>query len=98
MTEISDHARSIIASVGDLNSTDKKAVIEAASNNLPKGDLPRTVLWIILLGGLFVIAGICVVAGAHAGSDQDASPFFLIATAVVSGTLGLFATSPASNK
>jgi len=74
----------------------QKQVIQDANTNLPKGDRARTVLWMTLLIGLFVIAGLCVWGGVTTAAEKDAAPLYLIATAVVSGTLGLFAKSPTS--
>jgi len=88
----------LLKEVQNLPIDEQKALVQEANKNLPRGDLPKTLLWVILLLGLFAIAIICVVAGANIATDKDSAPFFLIATAVVSGTLGLFASSPTGNK
>lgn len=89
----------LAAELQALDAPRRKAVIESAGSNgnLPRGDAQRTLLWVLLLLGLFVIAILCVIAGAMASDDSSAAPYFLIATAVVSGTLGLFARSPLSS-
>ncbi|WP_104170772.1 hypothetical protein [Cryobacterium sp. M23] len=73
-----------------------KAIEDATA--LPKGDAARTTLLIILMVGLFAIAVMCVWGGITAKNASSAAPLYLIATAVVSGTLGLFAKSPISGR
>jgi len=98
MTALTDKGAGILADFRNLPIAEQKEFVDQANKNLPKGDLPKTVLWVILLLGLFAIAILCIVAGSFSSTGKDAAPFFLIATAVVSGTLGLFASSPTSNK
>ena len=74
---------------------DEEARQEIIEDYMPKNDNARTALLIVLMVGLFAIAGVCVWGGISAKADAAAAaPLYLIATAVVSGTLGLFAKSP----
>ena len=96
MTNLTTQGTDALKMLKELPPEQQKKVIEDANSNLPKSDRARTVLWMTLLIGLFVIAGVCVWGGVTTAAEKDAAPLYLIATAVVSGTLGLFAKSPTS--
>lgn len=77
----------------DLSAKDQRALLGAV---LPKGDIYRTRLLVLLMVGLFVIALVALVGAIFTKEANAAHPLYLIATGVVSGTLGLFARSPLS--
>jgi len=67
----------------------------------PKTDESLTVLWRWLLGGLFTLAALCVIGTivlAANGKSTEATPMMILATAVVTGVIGLFSSSPVDPK
>ena len=91
--EISENSRTALNALDELTPKER-AVVAEVGGFMPSGDAPRTALIIILLGGLFVIAGIALWGGITTTTTKDAAPLYVIASAVVSGTLGLFIPSP----
>lgn len=76
--------------MGDVMATD--AVDENAT---PKGDAGRVTMWRVLLVGLFILAGLAIVGAIYLiMQGKDSSPAWVSATAVVTGTIGLFTSSP----
>lgn len=90
---ISQNSRTAVEAIENLTSKEKDEVAEA-TGFMPRNDASRTALVIILLWGLFIIAGIALWGGITSATDKDAAPLYVIASAVVSGTLGLFLPSP----
>jgi hypothetical protein len=87
------NAKSAVQSLTDEN--EKKQVVEQLnSETFPTDNAGRTLIWVILLVGLFVIAGAAIIAAANLGSDKDPSAYIAVTSAVVAGVIGLFAKSP----
>jgi hypothetical protein len=105
MTELSDSARNVVGSFDALQDTgDKKAVLtelQAANPDLiPTTNKDKVDLWRMLFM-LFGIIAIVLAVGAVwcLLVDKDTAASILVApvTAIVTGILGLFASSPTSS-
>lgn len=76
----------------------KSAQAEIAEHGdlLPKDDKMRTVLWGILLLGLFAVAGLALWISYQLAISRkpEIAAFTALAGSAVTGTLGLFAPSP----
>lgn len=71
------------------------AIREANEKLFPSDNKGKTKLWTTLLVGLFILAAGAIVAAVVIAFDGgDSTAYLLIATAVVSGVIGLFSTSP----
>lgn len=65
------------------------------SQTFPSGDRYKTQIWLLLLGGLFLIAISAVVAAVILDvKGKDGTAVVALASAVVAGVIGLFATPP----
>jgi hypothetical protein len=75
------------------------ATLNFDKNAAPKGDAGRVTMWRYLFVGLFSI-GIIATAGAIflMSTGRDSAPAWILTTAVVTGTIGLFSDSPVKAK
>lgn len=96
--QLSNDAAQAKASVQDLqNVAEKKAVVRDLHSELfPDSSRGRTVIWVALLVGLFLIAGISVILAANLDPEKDSAAYLALASAVVAGVIGLFVKSPVS--
>jgi hypothetical protein len=99
MAVLSQNSSTALAALQGLSDDQQVAVVEeaAAANPalVPAGDEAKVKLWRYLLIGLFIIAAFSI-AGAIilAVNNLDATAAWVLATAVVTGSLGLFSRSP----
>jgi hypothetical protein len=65
------------------------------SHAAPKNDRYKIVMWKFLLSGLFIL-GALAIAGAVVLilNGKESSPAWILATAVVTGSIGLFSAGP----
>jgi hypothetical protein len=99
MTELTSEVQASVDQIKSASTDQQKAAAAALNENLfPKDNHDRTIIWVLLLGGLFLIA-LAALIGAIVldakGKDQTA--VIAVVSAVVAGVLGLFANSPASS-
>lgn len=99
MADLSVRSRGVFDAIQGVPDEEKPALLqkvaEANPGWLPQSDASKTRIWVTLLAGLFVIALTAVVgAVVVALQSKDAASLFVLATAIVSGTIGLFSKSP----
>lgn len=64
----------------------------------PANDAAKVTVWKVLIIGAFILAGVAIVAAVVALlKNEDSAPFFVFATAVATGIIGLFVASPTQN-
>lgn len=104
MTEPSDSAQGVVQSFNALQDSDKRAAVEqmkAANPNLiPSSNRDKLLLWKMLFALFSAIAVILAVGAVWCLlNDRETQASILVApiTAIVTGTLGLFAGSPMSS-
>ena len=101
MANLSEKTLEAIQAVEELPADEKpdalERIAEANPGWIPTGDAGKTRIWMTLLVGLFIIALTAVVgAVVVATQGKEASALFVLATAIVSGSIGLFSKSPIS--
>ena len=76
----------------------RKIVEELVTANpglIPSGDKYKTQLWLMLLGGLFLLALVAIICSVVlATNDKGTTALISLASAVVAGVIGLFANPP----
>lgn len=99
MDDLTVSGQTAVQAMSDLPLAERRLAVDRLAQTdpdlLPKGDAERTKIWITLLGGLFLLA-IASIVGAVVITLQgeEAAALFVLATAIVTGTIGLFAKSP----
>ena len=99
MAALSTEGQQALYATSNLAQDEKRQVVEeilTANPDLwPTGDKNKTILWITLLGGLFLLALVAIIcAVVLAMDDNDATALVALATAVVAGVIGLFSNPP----
>ena len=61
-----------------------------------QGDDNRTLIWVVLLVGLFLTAIISIFVAANLATGKDGTAYVAVTSAVVAGVFGLFAKSRTS--
>lgn len=86
----------MVAAFQQLTPPEQQAVAEQLDPELfPKDDKSKTQIWMLLLGGLFVIAIAAIVASVILDvKGKDDTAVVALASAVVAGVIGLFASPP----
>lgn len=82
--------------VPQLSSDQQQAVRDSM---MPTSSRDRTRIWLTLLIGLFIMGGLailCTFALILNGKTAESAALVAVATAVVTGTVGIFAQSPTS--
>ena len=96
MADHTQESLGVVRAFAQLSPPEQQEV--ARSLNLetyPKGDKYKAQIWLLLLGGLFFIALAAIVAAVILDvKDKDGTAVVAIASAVVAGVLGLFASPP----
>jgi|BarGraNGADG00312_1021997.scaffolds.fasta_scaffold81013_1 hypothetical protein len=99
MAALSNEAKDVVQRISALPSEEIKGAVEevrtANPNLFPVDDGQRTVIWMTLLIGLFVL-GITSILGTVylAVAGKEFAAVIALGTAVVGGVLGLFSKSP----
>lgn len=92
----------LVTSIASRPVEEQRQIMKVVNDRfVPKGDAGLTVLWRWLLGGLFALAALCVLGTiilASNGKSTEATPMMILATAVVTGVIGLFSSSPVDPK
>ncbi len=95
--ELSDQAATAKTAIQDLTDAEKKKVVQQLNSELfPADNVGRTLIWVILLVGLFTLAAISLIVAANLSPDRDGTAYVSVTTAVAAGVIGLFAKSPTS--
>jgi uncharacterized protein YhaN len=99
MDDLTESGQAAVQAMTDLPADEKKKaaqmLVQAEPGLFPKADAERTKIWVTLLAGLFFLAMASIVGAVIiALQGKDAASLFVLATAIVTGTIGLFAKSP----
>ncbi len=99
MSALSNEGRQALDMTASLPEAEQKQVVaEMVTANpglLPSGDKYKTQLWLMLLGVLFLLALVAIVgAVVLATNNKGTTALISLASAVVAGTIGLFANPP----
>ena len=99
MAALSNEGRQALDMTASLPEAEQKQVVaEMVAANpglLPSGDKYKTQLWLMLLGGLFLLALVAIVSAVVlATNNKGTTALISLASAVVAGTIGLFANPP----
>lgn len=96
MAALSDSAQQAKNGVTSISDPDekKKVVQQLNAEMFPTGDDNRTLIWVVLLVGLFLIAIISIFVAANLSKGKDGTAYVAVTSAVVAGVFGLFAKSP----
>lgn len=99
MSSLSVDGELAVARVEALPAEEKKAAVEkimtANEGLFPQKDKNRTMIWMTLLIGLFLLGLAALIGTVYlAHSDKDYAAIIALGTAIVSGVIGLFAKSP----
>lgn len=99
MDDLTAPGRTAVQAMTDLPLAERRMAVnqlaQADPDLLPKADAERTKIWITLLGGLFLLAVASIVGAIIITlNGEEAAALFVLATAIVTGTIGLFAKSP----
>lgn len=101
MAALSSQAKEAVERLSALPEEEiKGAVDEVRTANpslFPADDGKRTIIWMTLLIGLFVLGITAVIGTVYlAMADKDSAAVIALGTAVVGGVIGLFSKSPVS--
>ncbi|MGO4592759.1 hypothetical protein AB4Z18_02960 [Leifsonia sp. 2TAF2] len=99
MSALSVAGSGALDAVNALPDADKKAVVdqvhEANPGLFPNTERAKFWLWLTMLIGVLVLGIISVLAALLlSGSKGDATPAWVLATAALTGVIGLFVKSP----
>ena len=97
--ELGQEGQAAVSAIRDLPASQKQEAAKALAADpelFPKGDTGKTMIWMTLVIGLFVVVLAALSWSAKlALDDKDTSAFIAVATTAVGGLIGLFAKSPA---
>ena len=99
MATLSNEGQQALYATSNLAHDEKKKVVEeimTANPDLwPTGDKNKTMLWIVLLGGLFLLALTAIISAVVlAMNSKGTTALISLASAVVAGVIGLFSNPP----
>ncbi len=98
----SAQSTSAVTSFNALTPEEKKETADAItamnSDLFPKDDASKVKVWLVMVIGAFVLAAIALFGAIFAPADADRSPYFVFATAIATGIIGLFVASPIQKK
>lgn len=99
MYVMTDEGKQAVQQIENLSADEKaaavKQVLHANPGMLPTSDKHKAILWVTLLGGLFLIALVAIGCGVLlAMNNEDSTALLAIASAVVAGAIGLFSNPP----
>lgn len=99
---VSAESTSAVTSFNALTAEQKKETAEAITamnaDLFPKDDESKVKVWMVMVIGAFALAAIALFGAIFATGDADRSPYFVFATAVSTGIIGLFVASPIQKK
>ncbi len=99
MAALSNEGQQALYATSSLDHDEKRKVVEeiltANPGLLPSGDKYKTLLWLALLGGLFLLALVAIICAVILAKDGKGNTALVaLASAVVAGVIGLFSNPP----